>query len=70
MTTKKKDADSKWGTAYDILLGVMYAYLVSQLMKIFFKYMDADKPINEQITNFGDTNISSGLDLSSIMLPG
>lgn len=68
MTTKKKEADSKWATAYDILLGVMYAYLVSQLMKIFLKYVDADKPISDQIPNIIDTNITD-LDLSSIMLP-
>ena len=49
----------------------MYAYLVSQLMKIFLKYVDADKPISDQITNIRDTNITGpGLDLSSIMLPG
>lgn len=47
MTTESKSSEPKtyWGTIYDIALGVMYAYLVSQLMKLFFKYTEADKPI-------------------------
>lgn len=47
-----EEPKSHWGTLYDVALGLMYAYLVHQLIQLFFKFTDAEKPISEAFNQF------------------
>lgn len=60
-TTEKNKPKGMWSIIYDLALGFGYAYLISQLIKIGTKFMDADKQKSGGPLSGGDPNLENSM---------